>query len=315
MSKRPKKESTNGKSAQPTKKRKTAPRPSKELETRFITLCDKYPDGLREDVLAKEMNDVDVASRASLINSLAARRRLQFLQVGDVIAYKLVGQVESDKTGGMSQEESVVYQLVKEEGAKGVWRRIIVRKSHLPPLRVDKILKGLISQQIIKAVKGVQGKQKVYMLFELEPEKQLAVWYDEDGKFDQEFLATASKVCIEYLRKKGPSNADEICEFAKSKSIFATPPEAIDIAGLLFSMSCDSVNNVEVDPSSLAVISCNKDEISKQTRLCYRMSKAAEITTLFTSIPCCSCPLRTKCSVNGVINPQSCQYLAKWLEF
>lgn len=313
MSKRPKKEAAGG---QPAKKRKTAStRPSKELETRFVTLCEKYPEGLREDVLAKEMSDVDVAARATLINSLAARRRLSFLQQGDVIAYKLIGKQESDKTGGMSQEESVVYQLVKEEGAKGVWRRIIVRKSHLPPLRVDKILKALINQQIIKAVKGVQGKQKVYMLYELEPEKQLAVWYDEEGKFDQEFLATASKVCIEYLKKKGPSNADEICEFAKSKSIFATPPEAVDLAGLLFSMSCDSVNNVEVDPSSLAVISCSKDEISKQTRLCYRISKAAEITAFFTNIPCCSCPVREKCSMTSVINPRSCQYLTKWLEF
>lgn len=314
MSKRP---ASGGAAPAPAKKqKKRAPRPGQEFESKFFALCQRYPDGLKEDVLAREMSEVDVKVRADMINSLAARRRLAFLQTADnKIAYKLIGKKESDKTGGMSQEESVVYQLVKEEGAKGVWRRIIVRKSHLPPLRVDKILKALINQQIIKAVKGVQGKQKVYMLFELEPEKQLAVWYDEDGKFDAEFLATATKICVNYLKKKGASNADEICSFVKSKSIFAQPPQPSDIAGLLFSLSCDANTNVEIDPSSLAVISCNTEEVSRQTRLCYRLCKKAAFSPLFNDIPCCCCPVRDKCTMDGAVNPRDCEYIAKWLEF
>lgn len=312
MSKRPNDQPV----AAPKKKKTKVTRPSKELENRFFELCHKYPDGLREDVLAKEMQDVDVEQRKALINSLAARRRLQFLQTGGVIAYRLIGKQESDKTGGMSQEESVVYQLVKEEGAKGIWRRIIVRKSHLPPVRVDKILKGLMNQQIIKAVKGVQGKQKVYMLYELKPDKQLSVWYDDEGKFDAEFLETATRVCTEFLKKKGPANADQICEFAKSKKIFdlEQAPKASDLAGLLFSMSCDADSHVEMDPSSLSFVK-DKSETSKSTRVVYRIIKRGPFQSSFTEIPCCSCPIQDRCSLNGLVNPVSCEYLSKWLQF
>lgn len=62
-------------------------------------------------------------------------------------------------------------------------------RSNIAPPKIDQILKTLDSRKIIKAVKSVVNKnKKVYMLYELEPSKELTggAWYT-DQQFDAEF--------------------------------------------------------------------------------------------------------------------------------
>lgn len=56
----------------------------------------------------------------------------------------------------------------------GIWTKDLKHKSNLQQPQVAKILKTLESRKLVKSVKSVtSGNKKLYMLFELEPSREV----------------------------------------------------------------------------------------------------------------------------------------------
>jgi DNA-directed RNA polymerase III subunit RPC6 len=75
---------------------------------------------------------------------------------GSELLYKLKTQSnEPAVMKGADQEEKVVFDIIGEAGNKGIWIRDIRFKSNLTMPQLNKILKGLETKRLIKAVKSV----------------------------------------------------------------------------------------------------------------------------------------------------------------
>jgi hypothetical protein len=77
-------------------------------------------------------------------------------------------------------------------------------KSNLSQIQMQKVLKTLEMRKLIKAVKSVASKnRKVYMLYELEPSKELTggAWYTEQ-EFDAEFIEVLRDHCLKFILHK-----------------------------------------------------------------------------------------------------------------
>eukprot|EP00976_Prorocentrum_cordatum_P114481 1195854-Prorocentrum_minimum.AAC.7 len=80
---------------------------------------------------------------------------------------------------------------------------------------MSKVLKTLEMRKLIKAVKSVASKnRKVYMLYELEPSKELTggAWYTEQ-EFDAEFIQVLRDHCLKFVMHKGRVTLEELCDF------------------------------------------------------------------------------------------------------
>jgi DNA-directed RNA polymerase III subunit RPC6 len=90
----------------------------------------------------------------------------------------------------LSSEDLLVYQIIQSSGNSGIWTKELKQKSNLPQTQISKIFKTLEARKLIKAVKHVaQQNRKVYMLYELEPSREITggAWYTEH-EYDAEFI-------------------------------------------------------------------------------------------------------------------------------
>ena len=112
--------------------------------------------------------------------------------------------ISFSKTKGFEKEEKLVYQIIEDNGNRGIWIRDIRMKSNLPNLQVSKVLRTLESKKLIKSVKSVAApRKKVYMLFDLVPDETLTggAWYS-DQEFETEFVDILNLKCLQYLQQK-----------------------------------------------------------------------------------------------------------------
>ena len=70
--------------------------------------------------------------------------------------------------------------------------------------QINKCLKSLEQRKLVKAVKSVaNGNRKVYMLFELEPSREITggAWYT-GHEYDSEFIAVLRQECHKYIKRE-----------------------------------------------------------------------------------------------------------------
>jgi DNA-directed RNA polymerase III subunit RPC6 len=171
--------------------------------------------GLQDADLEKELVGVSVTDRVIAINGLLTKRRMELFQLGDKLVYKEVKEENVIKLKGCTQEDLLVYQLIKNASTTGIWTKDLRNKSNLSQVQMSKVLKALEMRKLIKAVKSVASKnRKVYMLFELEPSKELTggAWYTEQ-EFDAEFIQVLREHCLKFVMHKGRVTLEELCDF------------------------------------------------------------------------------------------------------
>jgi len=281
-----------------------------------VALCNQHPDGVREDVLQREMGSVDINKRAAIINSLLHRGRLQLFRSGDSIVYKLIGTEDAKKFRGLGPEEMLIYQLIEKETNRGIWIRDVRRRSNLQQTTINKILKTLMNRKLVKAVKTVQGNQKVYMLYELEPAEELMgrAW-NTGSEFDEDFINTLKRACLKCIENRGSGTAEDLLAFALQSGIFQVSISIKDITAIMKSMTFDGI--IEPEPSHLSLLnlSASLSSDKKQQILKHRLVKKGPLVSPFLNIPCSVCPVMDKCCEGGIISPSTCEYMTKWLEF
>lgn len=102
-------------------------------------------------------------------------------------------------------EECLVYNCIRKNGNEGATVKNISIDTKLPQNRMPRILKTLVVKKMIKELPVLTGnKQKIYLLFELEPSQTLAAntLFAGDAGVDGEFVAMLRTACLKYIQDK-----------------------------------------------------------------------------------------------------------------
>jgi len=181
------------------------------------------------------------------------------------------------------------------------------------------------------------NKKKVYMLFDIEPDRSITggAWYS--GKeFESEFVEILNEQCYHYLcerreevekqekymndpilkRNASFASSSEIRNYIKDLRISKVELNLEDIETILNTLVYDG--KVEKSIINKSVISKSQDDGSGAHMSCYRAVNSILDKTLgsgFVRMPCMICPQIENCDPDGIINPQTCVYMKDWLEF
>lgn len=128
------------------------------------------------------------------------------------------------RKGKLTHDEHIIYSIISAGGNKGlslpqfvplatahlniqslsgVWRRHLITSSKLHTNLVDKALKRLTNESLVKIIKDVRhSTRKVYMLFDFEPHSELTggPWY-ADNELDIGFIEGHSSAILDYVRR------------------------------------------------------------------------------------------------------------------
>mmetsp|Transcript_19379 Transcript_19379/g.42417 ORF Transcript_19379/g.42417 Transcript_19379/m.42417 type:complete len:291 (-) Transcript_19379:377-1249(-) len=275
------------------------------LEEAILEICRANPDGLQDEDLEKELVGVPVSDRVVAINGLLTKRRMELFQLGDKLVYKEVKEENVIKLKGCTQEDLLVYQLIKNASTTGIWTKDLRNKSNLSQVQMSKVLKILEMRKLIKAVKSVASKnRKVYMLYELEPSKELTggAWYTEQ-EFDAEFIQVLRDHCLKFVMHKGRVTLEELCDFVSCtgmSKVELRPDDVLQVVNtLVFDGQVDAIEEPSLDHDEDVFYVPATLEIPSRGSL--------------TSVPCGVCPVFRECKEGGLISPTTCAYYNAWL--
>uniref|UniRef100_A0A1B6LXI3 DNA-directed RNA polymerase III subunit RPC6 n=1 Tax=Graphocephala atropunctata TaxID=36148 RepID=A0A1B6LXI3_9HEMI len=277
--------------------------------------------GVNDGDIQKEIPVLTAEQRVSIINKLIAQGLLDLFNSSSGLVYKIkvATSTSSEKLKGADNEEKIVYGIIEEAGSKGIWIRDIRFKSNLMMTTLGKILKQLEGKKMIKAVKSVAAsKKKVYMLYNLEPDRSLTggAWYcDQD--FEAEFVDVLNQQCYRYLQqrkektvpvaaKSGPLVAQTMA-YATSKDVWKFITE-LGISKV--QLSEDDIRTILdtllYDGKVERILNVNGEYL-------YQAMESYLPPPGIVRMPCGICPVMRNCSEIGAVNPTKCTYLSEWL--
>ncbi|KAI3438602.1 hypothetical protein D9Q98_001025 [Chlorella vulgaris] len=279
---------------------------SKRVEEMILAACRKHPEGMLDTALEPELPGVTVNDRAEALNSLLSSHKLQILvNPADPHShiYKASAVGDTARFKGLTAEDMLVYQCIQAAGNMGIWTRDMKQRTNLQQPKINKILKALEERSLVKSIKSVQNaSRKVYMLFELDPAKELTggPWYGPDA-FDSEFITVLQEATLSYIKSKGDATLADIVRFITETGISKQALQEDDVERIINTLDYDGkIDSMEDDDDGLPH---------------YRVPlMPIPDTTAFTSIPCGVCPVFNECVEGGKISPESCQYYSAWLE-
>eukprot|EP00882_Tetradesmus_deserticola_P019756 GHRQ01021292.1.p1 GENE.GHRQ01021292.1~~GHRQ01021292.1.p1 ORF type:complete len:263 (+),score=95.33 GHRQ01021292.1:88-876(+) len=159
--------------------------------------------------LGAPLAHLDMQARVAALNKMLRSGKVQVFKQGQTLLYK-AAQPQEIRTKGLSAEELLVYQVIKQAGNTGVWTRDLKVRTNLAQPQVTKMLKALEGKSLIKSVKNVNNpSRKLYMLFELEPSREITggAWYT-DQQLDREFIEVLRETCFRLVER---SESPHIC--------------------------------------------------------------------------------------------------------
>jgi len=267
---------------------------------------------LTDKIMEENLKDVDLNVRAQALNALLQKRQLQIFKQGDFIVYKQQTKEESVRFKGLSSEDMLIYQAIKNAGNMGIWTKDMKRETNLQQPQVNKALKNLEARGLIKGVKTVSNQaKKVYMLAELTPSKEITggAWYTGQN-FDTEFTNIVKQQCLQFVLQQGVATIESVADFVRKSGISKVELKVEELKQILDMLVLDGdvEEVISTGTGDFAAIPINK--------LCYRGSQARiQESSAFTNIPCGVCPVLRECTDDGLISPKTCIYYKKWLTF
>ena len=105
---------------------------------RVLGLFTTFSDGLTDKIMEENLKDVGLNVRAQELNALLQNRQLQVFKQGDFIVYKQQMKEESVRFKGLSSEDMLIYQVIKNAGNMGIWAKYMKKETNLQHHRLTK---------------------------------------------------------------------------------------------------------------------------------------------------------------------------------
>ncbi|EED44046.1 DNA-directed RNA polymerase III, subunit 14 [Enterocytozoon bieneusi H348] len=166
------------------------------------------PNGVTEDDLLVKFSKYNIDTVKFLLQELIESQKLELKQKNGKVIYvvKFIDQ---------SNYENLILSLLEKSGPKGLWIKDIRIKANIPYNFLVKILKKLEQEQLIKSVKGINTNKKTYILYDIEPDKEVTggIWFTNND-VDLSFVNNLMEIIYQYILKHQALNnnkTDIIC--------------------------------------------------------------------------------------------------------
>ncbi|PNS13942.1 hypothetical protein CAC42_1433 [Sphaceloma murrayae] len=179
-----------------------------DLYQKMIVRSSASSDGKAKTFTQDEIHEIsgvkDQAELLGLLQGLADKHFVRFMALEGKTVFALRTRELAAKLSRLTQDESVVYNNIENEGLRGAWTKRIKLQTSLVQTVVNKVIKTLESRELIKAVKNIKAPaQKSYILAHLSPGEDVTggPWHS-DGELDSEMIGISANVVIKYVESK-----------------------------------------------------------------------------------------------------------------
>lgn len=274
----------------------------------LLRIIQQYPRGIKLSSLRQQQNNV------VFVNQLLQARRIELQGNPNDPLCKYVEEERARRLCAVLTDVEIqtVYSKIEESGNMGIWVRDIRLKTNLMKQRVDKALKKLINNGLVKGVKSIAYKtRKLYMLSNIEPHRDVTggPWYT-DSEFDEEFVERLRNIILFSMSRKESMSAEDVqSEFesdVRYKQILQVSLNIENILEILDTLYFDG--KIEpLEPSARV-----QDGVKCKFRVRPEPFGKASLLDLSIS-PCSRCHLINECTEHGIISPYTCKYMDRWL--
>ncbi|XP_004363278.1 polymerase III polypeptide F [Capsaspora owczarzaki ATCC 30864] len=272
---------------------------------------------------------------AAAINKLLSSGLVEMINNGNAV--RLIAS--ASKLAGMDADERLIYQTIESVKNRGIWTRDLRHKTNIGIGQLNKTLKKFETAKLIKAVKSVAAsKKKVYMLYDLEPDKTLSggAWYSEQ-EFDSEFAQQIQHAVLRYLKSRYESCSAERKYIDSFVSCEEVTQHIADIKLATIALSFQEIHEVLIslvyggalivkshplpftrydnapDPDAhyLSYFVMQQEDVDPGLQL-FAWKELRLPPTPMATVPCGVCPVFQLCEDGGIISPETCQYMDEW---
>lgn len=289
---------------------------NEETEQKILNLISSNVSGVTieslEDSVDRVLSLENPLSKSDLtiiLNSLVESQAIQIMSLpGAKLVFKARSKEDATLFQSLSDDERVIFGFIKECGSNAAWIKHIKEKSGLHTKVVTDVISKLEKRKLIKKINNVkQPTKKLYMLSSLEPSADLTggSWYT-DNTLDVSFIDSMTEFILKYIQKHtshayADTTVPDIHQWIVERRI-SSQPLSVDDVGLL-------VQRLVYD----GLIYCVDGEDWYRPSSKASAQSLVEVARAFAESPCGGCPVFDICRKDGVVSPQTCEYLDQWL--
>ncbi|KAJ4782343.1 DNA-directed RNA polymerase III subunit RPC6 [Rhynchospora pubera] len=207
-------------------------------------------------------------------------------------------------------ERDKILELIRSRANRGIWSADVKRETNIPQTIVQKQIKILLGNKLIKEVTDIRYKsRKVYMAAEFEPSDEISggTWFS-GGSLNKEVISDVRKRCKQQIMMLKAATSDMIYKGMKKLD-----------PNLMYTMQQigDILQSLVIDKEVDEIKSTGKGDFANVPagKVCYRIVQSSCRTQVgaLASIPCGVCPRLRDCTPHGEISPRNCEYYKQWL--
>ncbi|KAI9721394.1 MAG: 34-kDa subunit of RNA polymerase III (C) [Chrysothrix sp. TS-e1954] len=175
-----------------------------ELYARILSGYRLNTDITQYDMLSTLDTPMDLSTLMSLLNPLLSSHKIQSFKssIDDSVIFRLRPLALASKLSKLTAQEETIYNKIGDAGMTGIWTRALKGRTQLHQTVLNRGLKALESQKLVKQVRNNrEGGKKMYMLQELKAEEEAkgAGWYS-DGDLDIELVTLISDLLVKWIQ-------------------------------------------------------------------------------------------------------------------
>ncbi len=144
----------------------------------------------------------------------------------------------------LEPKQLVVYRLIEQEGANGIWSKTLRDRSYIAKAEFPKVIKVLEKKKLIKRFKSVTAKNKVFFIVaNLDPNTQHTggIFFDASTlDLDLEFINVVSNHCYHFILQRGSATLTDVTEHIATSGIAHVEITKDDIQKLLYTLDLDA---------------------------------------------------------------------------
>ncbi|EUB62074.1 DNA-directed RNA polymerase III subunit RPC6 [Echinococcus granulosus] len=308
-----------------------------KLPERILSILVAHSDPVTQKTFEEELPDITLTQLLPVLNRMQKEGQVEVLVNSNrTLSWRMREIGNIDKLKSLTDvEESLVYNCIRKNGNEGATVKAISIDTKLPQNRLPRILKSLIGRKLVKELPVLAGsKQKIFLLYELEPSESLAantLFAGETG-VDGEFVAMLRTACLKYIQDKTESvskisdplkrwnssyaSVEEFHRFITDAKLCTVPLVPSDVKtvldALVYGGELEMKQSTTVDTS--AVDEKGESKPTTTRSFLYRLAPRTPGFAFLAHIPCTIALNKRRSRTGGVICPPDCPIFSAFLD-